>query len=389
MRKLMVVFLAMVMTVSFAGVSLADDVNVSVENDVTNTNTATATSSANSNATGGNATLLNNEVNPIQPFNAGAPGALNPGQAIPNSPWMFYTPIALDCLTYEESVDMSDDFFWNRIEVTLKKKGLAATSSIRILDYYGRKSGDTVVGFARVFGKKKDITEALIALAAKEGMEKGATGMGIMLRVKNRVNAKGLSVGTGAGAGLYIPCNSGVGTGMTFGAYLSSTAVEDEIELTIIYLVVCLEKPCPPPAPCPPPPAPPEVKKPCPPQEPPCDLTKIWERIHELEREVQKCTRYCFNNLKLRYALEKEYIELYVCTKEKRYLDSAIYHAEVAERNYRKGYDIAAHRAEADQVISEVWYLQAGAINLTRGGSVADNFAASKKLERYPKEFAR
>ncbi len=120
-----------------------------------------------------------------------------------------------------------------------------------------------------------------------------------------------------------------------------------------------------------------------------CNPDEIWVKIRELEREVQKCTRYCFNNLKLRYALEKAYIDLYVCSGETRHLDSAIYHAEVAERNYRKGYDIAAHRAEADQVVSEVWYFQAGAINVARGERAASSFAVSKKLERYPKRFAR
>ncbi len=159
-------------------------------------------------------------------------------------------------------------------------------------------------------------------------------------------------------------------------------------------LLVCGQLPPTPPTPPTPPAAPepaaPEVKVPEPAKpEPPCDQEKIQERIRELKREVQKCTRYCFNNLKLRYALEREYIELYVCTGEKRYLDSAIYNAEVAERNYRKGHDIAAHRAEADQIISEVWYFQAGAINLTRGGKTANRFSVSKKLERYPKGFAR
>jgi len=386
------------MVFSSVGISFAeDDVNVDVRNDITNNNNANATANATANQSQNQSQtqtqlqnqqqkLVNNFVVPIQPYSFDTPVPMSAGQAAANSAWMLYMPLVLDCLTIEEAAEMSNGFFWNRIEVVLKKKGLAATGSIQILDYYGKKKNDVVVGFARVFGKKRDINESLIALAAKEGMKSGATGMSIMIRVKNRTNSKGLSFGAGAGAGLSIPCNNGVGTGISFGAYLSSVAIEDEIELTVLYLIVG-----PPEAPCPPP-APPEVKKPeppCPPQEPPCDLTKIWERIHELEREVQKCTRYCFNNLKLRYALEKEYIELYVCTKETRYLDSAIYNAEVAERNYRKGYDIAAHRAEADQVISEVWYLQAGAINLTRGGSVADSFAASKKLERYPKGFAR
>ena len=410
MRKFTSIFLAMVMVVSFASFTFAGDASVDGDNGVAigidNNNTNNNTANANANASANQSQdqrqkqmqqqmLQNSYISPIQPYNPNAPGPMLSGPELSLGEWGLFTTTLFSSVTFEQAASLSGGYsyssFWSRDRLgteAIMTRNLAQSSSVVITEYWGRMNGDEYIASFPVFGKRGDQLEGLIGLALKRSMELGATKVGILIRKVKEINTKGLSIGSGAGAGLYIPCNSGVGTGVNFGAYINNTRTEDMYELNVVCLKGGVYVP-PPPAP----PAPPEVKQPepppCPPQEPPCDLTKIWERIHELEREVQKCTRYCFNNLKLRYALEKEYIELYVCTKEKRYLDSAIYHAEVAERNYRKGYDIAAHRAEADQVISEVWYLQAGAINLTRGVGIADEFAASKKLERYPKGFAR
>ncbi|NTV41227.1 MAG: hypothetical protein HGA61_03050 [Candidatus Moranbacteria bacterium] len=120
-----------------------------------------------------------------------------------------------------------------------------------------------------------------------------------------------------------------------------------------------------------------------------CDTDAIWARIHSLEKEVESCERYCYNNLTLRDRLGKDYIELYVCTGDKKYLNNATYHFEVAERNYLKGWDINTHRAEASQIIARDYYLQAGCVLLTQGKTAAISFANAKRLERIPIGFSK
>lgn len=281
--------------------------------------------------------------------------------------------------------------------------------TVRVKRYGGTISDNTVVRLVADHPRNKIVAEysgngakgaplsSIVAYAALEGVfDTGEYSLVVSYRARDIAKLTGIGIGSGAAAALQSSNSARAGS-LSVGAIIGSSeaytqyvydvqvkVVRASQEAFAIVQNICF------PTSAPPPPTPtPEVKQPTPPQEPPCDLTKIWERIHELEREVQKCTRYCFNNLKLRYALEKAYIDLYVCSGEKRHLDSAIYNAEVAERNYRKGYDIAAHREEADQVISEVWYFQAGAINVARGERAASSFAVSKKLERYPKGFAR
>lgn len=307
-------------------------------------------------ATGGNSVskLSNNYVVPIQPYSPSVTVPMSPGQAAPNTAWMLYMGTVLDCLTYEEAKNLSEDFFWNRAEVSVMVKGLAVTSSIRILDYYGKKPGDKVVGFARVFGKKKDITESLVGLAGKEGMEKGANAMGVMIRVKNRTNSKGVSFGVGAGAGLYVPCNNGVGTGVSFGAFLSSVAIEDEIELTVVYLVTCEPKPCPPPPPAPPTPAP-EPEKPQ-----TCNPKEFMLKLERAEMEIFGCKRYSHNNLYWQLEAMKESLNVYLCTGNATFLEDAIQHGQMAELNYLHGHDIAKY-ADSDKIVGEVEYLLASA----------------------------
>lgn len=120
-----------------------------------------------------------------------------------------------------------------------------------------------------------------------------------------------------------------------------------------------------------------------------CDPNKIWLQIKELEQEVQKCTTYCYNNLTLRESLGIAYIDLYVCTGDKNYLNNAIYNFGVAERNYRQGGDISSHKAEAGNIIAQVYYNWAGCIRELNGRNAAMSFAATKNLERIPNGFAQ
>lgn len=431
MRKIFVVWMVMVMSVvfsanfSFAGDATADGDNgiaIGMDNTNNNTNTANSNSTSSSNATGGNATATGG--NSILKFDYTNQREFINGSGIggyhtdliggPNTrghhrtaQTMFNMRMRMNQVSFNNMTKLLDEFHkmdsstrtWEdmREDLVVQPRFDFPKTALNDSDFvvvvgsanvnFENISDDDIVGFVTVRDKKprENSVDKMYMVEAVYPYAK-IGGANLLIRIDDFFWAKVKSGSWGAGiGGIFsgiINCFTG-GAGSVNGGYSSGSSMEYVAGGELYLAVRMTEKPCPPP------PAPPEVKQPCPPQEPPCDLTKIWERIHELEREVQKCTRYCFNNLKLRYALEKEYIELYVCTKETRYLDSAIYNAEVAERNYRKGYDIAAHRAEADQVISEVWYLQAGAINLTRGGDVADRFAASKKLERYPKNFAR
>jgi len=304
---------------------------------------------------------------------------------------MLYVGTVLDCLTYEEAKNLSEDFFWNRAEVSVMVKGLAVTSSIRILDYYGKKPGDKVVGFARVFGKKKDITESLVGLAGKEGMEKGANAMGVMIRVKNRTNSKGVSFGVGAGAGLYVPCNNGVGTGVSFGAFLSSVAIEDEIELTVVYLVTCEPKPCPPP----PPSAPtPEVKKPEPPCPPSCDWSKFPIQIEIWREACTHCKSPCLNNAYLRSNMANAYYDWYECAgkTDKELLRKAIVEYDRAERDILNGREpdgVKTRDMEGAQVLlHKVRYNKSLAIKELYGEEAQLSYARNNGLSAVPETYA-
>ena len=115
-----------------------------------------------------------------------------------------------------------------------------------------------------------------------------------------------------------------------------------------------------------------------------CNPSRIWARIHDLEKGVQKCTRWCLNNLELRSKLGEAYIDLYQCTGDKKYLSTAIEQFKIAERNYLKGFDIKANQAKANQLIAQDYYFWAGCINVLSGPDVADQFATEKRVEKVP-----
>lgn len=136
------------------------------------------------------------------------------------------------------------------------------------------------------------------------------------------------------------------------------------------------------------PPAPPVVKpepKPAPaPQVKACDPSSIFTRIEELKQRIKECTRWCLNNLQLRSKLAEAYVDLYQCTEDKRYLNSAIEQFKIAERNYFRGHDIRANQAEADRLIAQDYYYWSGCINVLYGPDAADRFAAEKRVEKVP-----
>ena len=116
-----------------------------------------------------------------------------------------------------------------------------------------------------------------------------------------------------------------------------------------------------------------------------CDA--IRNQIAELENKVRGCTRSCFDNLGYRYRLGNLNIDLALCTSQKGYLGVAIRHFEIAEQNYLHGYDIHQHRAEARQIVDQVYYNWAGCEYILYGPQAAQKFAALKNIERYPTGF--
>jgi hypothetical protein len=128
-----------------------------------------------------------------------------------------------------------------------------------------------------------------------------------------------------------------------------------------------------------------------------CNPDEFLKKVAELEvqikgdpaRGIKGCTRWCLHNLNLRLQLADTFVDLFVCTGDKKYLDSAVFHYGKAEENYKKGWDISANRAEADKAIARVYYAWAGAIYEINGQAAAVAFAQTKNLERFPNGFAR
>lgn len=209
------------------------------------------------------------------------------------------------------------------------------------------------------------------------------------ITVRNDSKNSGFSIGTGGAVSKLNGGGAGTAASVALGGLIGTTAsfVDTAFDVKIIALndgytewktIAPVAPPVAKPAPAPKP----EI----------CNPDEIWARIHELEKELKKCERYCYNNLTLRQFIGDAYVELYVCTGDKRYLSTvngAAYHYGVAERNYLKGWDIKSHKAEADSVIAQVYYNWAGVIYETKGREQAMKFAQAKRLERIPTGFAR
>ncbi len=119
-----------------------------------------------------------------------------------------------------------------------------------------------------------------------------------------------------------------------------------------------------------------------------CNPSEVLAQIEELKRKIALCNYFCFNNLQLRAALGEKYIELAVCTSDKKYFSLAITEGfEVAERNFRNGKDISKNRSEATAIMQRVHYLQAGSINQVYGIQSATEFANRNNLEKFPRSF--
>ena len=327
------------------------------------------------------------------------------GFPIDGGKWNVYCPPVYKKLSVKEVESMkrkfqlSDFWPWNwKSRIHSAKIGESLPSNgddISCTGYWPKVMaypGDKVLSTARILGDPNWPEEVFLGMAeATCKAESGSRRVAMRARILKDGVTVGSSVGIG-GAASKVVGGGDEGVAFAAGGQLGTnrTRVEDYIE----FEVLCLndgptepdpnwfpkkEEPKPAPAPV--------VEKPKP--EPTCDADKIRERIAELEKKVQGCKLFCFNNLGYRRALGDAYIDLYVCVGDKENLRKAIEHYQIAERNYQSGHDIRAHQTEADAIIAQVYYNWAGCIRKLYGRDAALKFARDKNLERIPTGFAR
>lgn len=402
--KMMAMMLVVLLAAGFAVAE--DDINIDIDNE------------NNINATGGNASsnqtqnqnqdqrqkqqLIFNERTQLPHLQYGT-NFVNPGVGIQNKGWYLYQSAVYAHLSAAEVESMrrhfqfSDIFFWNwksRMNVSMVNGRLEGQpEGISLMNYWpmaAANKGDKVIASITVRGDVNWPEESFLGMAAQVCLEEaGSDRFAVMYTIASKGITSGSSISIGGA--MSQTYNSGSkGAVVTSGGQLGTieTSVEDYKQ----FEVKCMNKgelnlidyrPAPP-APQPPVVAPPTPQPPA-----ACNPNDIFLKIKELLVEVQKCTRYCYNNLTLRSALGDAYIDLYVCTGDKKYLKEATYHYQVAERNFRNGHDISAHKAEAGQVIAQVYYNWAGCKNLLEGREQAMRFAKAKQLERIPSGFTR
>lgn len=444
MRKIFLAVVAATMVLTFANISFAhveqdvevttgdNNIDTRVDNDLTATGgtgigtggAATATV-GNTTATGGNANQQQDQrqkqlqkqkqdqkqlqkqkttvtgvkgnqtvTSPLQAQMLGA--VVGPGGAEVGKEFMLRCNPAYQSFTIEELENMADSggfydkrgsffdaMFGNKIKPHVRsKKSSPSSDTIRILN---KVPNAKVLGTFSCTGDYGWGLDEVLSKCLLEARERTNTSNVVVWKT-NDIDAANSGTATGAGTGMsdaYGAGNVGAGAvGATFGK--THSMKERVILLEVFAYDDVYEAPnvCGP--------QPQITKVTAPPAEKPepqvkaCDPSSIWSRIHELEKLVEKCTRWCYNNLQLRSKLGEAFIDLYQCTGDERYLGAAIEHFKIAEHNYLKGFDIKANRVKANQLIAQDYYFWAGCINTLQGSDAADRFATEKRVEKVP-----
>lgn len=86
-----------------------------------------------------------------------------------------------------------------------------------------------------------------------------------------------------------------------------------------------------------------------------CDARSIYDRLERNRAEIAKCRTFSLNNLRLRLERGNLFLDLFVCKCDHESISEAIKNFEIAARNYRFGKDIKQHKAEADNLMSQVY----------------------------------
>lgn len=279
------------------------------------------------------------------------------------------------------------NLFTSPIERTLRVKTFKGeVSKSAVVRLVPDLPGNKVLAVYEGSGAKGVPLDAMIAYAGLEGVhDTGELSLVVEYRARDIASLSGVGVGSGAAAAVSSADSARSGS-MSVGAIVGFSEAYTKYVYDIKVKVVKASAAALAAASCVPTTQTDETPAYVPAK---CSTDETWKKIKELKREVQKCTRYCYNNLTLRSALGEAYIDLYECTGDKKFLREAIYHFEVAERNFRLGHDISAHQGEASQVMNQVYYNWAGCVWETQGKKAALKFKAAKKLERIPMGFAR
>lgn len=361
--------------------ALADNVSVDVDDTNTNTNTNNLIQEQSQTQT---QVWENNQkrghiVAPMPGAFVGASPVIDDGQ---------WHPLCGENFTVEElrSVVDSASFYDRRGFFSWARSPVKRT--LRIKRYEGNIGDDAVVVLIQGGGKTLGSFEgegpygypldAILARVLLQAVEEtGAKTFQVSYRVRKDSVSSGLSVGSGA-AGSVTGGNAGdnsaaaVGLGGLIGSTTASYARAYDVSIRAVRLADG--------------------------EQPVCggaavatgnSCGGVRAKIAQLQEEIKLCTRFCLNNLKLRKQLGDAYVDLFVCTGDKRYLSSAIKQYEIAERNFNSGHDIVANQAEANQVLAQVYFYWAGCIREARGRAAAMSFAKQKKLERIPQGFVR
>ncbi len=118
------------------------------------------------------------------------------------------------------------------------------------------------------------------------------------------------------------------------------------------------------------------------------DCEEIRRQIKEYEEKVRACTMLCFDNLTYRRALGNLNIDMYLCTGDRMYLETAKSHFDYVERNYLGGYDIKKNKTEAERIMAEVYFHWSGCVYVLQGRDAAHDFA-KKLFEEKGKQLER
>jgi hypothetical protein len=120
------------------------------------------------------------------------------------------------------------------------------------------------------------------------------------------------------------------------------------------------------------------------PQAKACNPEPIRKQIESLKVEISHCKVWGLNNEGLRFGLANAYANLAKCTGESGYFSDAIENYKLAEKNYLKGKDIKANRAEADQILAKAYWNWAAVIRERDGRDAENRFAYEKNMSRMP-----
>lgn len=433
MKKLMVLIAILAMVLSINTV-FADETKVDVKSEmhqttnVTTNANANASASASASATGGagghggaggaggsvgNVSTgdVNNNIegdkinvegddikieNPRQFLNAPEyPGFVSSGVAVINDGWKIYCPPGHESFTAEElermskSSEPSDIFFWNwekRVRITNIGNPLPSKNKDTPIFCMNPVPAEKPLAIVRVMGRSGWSEEAFRAKASLECFNKyGSTRVPVLFQNHKDSLTRGRSLGLGGAA---AQVSSAEGTVAAVGGQIGDNRVRSEeypeFEALCLgdgYDIVSQTT---------------QIVAPS------CDSSPIYTRINQLLEGVKHCCKdECLNNELLWKQIGDAYIDLYVCTGDKKFLlgtnkklpDGASLAYARSEKNFLEGKEPDGTRTRdlegAQEIVREARYNWAGCIYEIHGHEKAMEFKEQKNLERIPTGFTR